>query len=293
MKISYYPGCTLYTKAKNFNESTIYSMKALGVDLVELDTWTCCGASFSLVTDNLMNLVAPVRNLAYAGKEGNKLVTGCAFCYNTLKRANRFLSNDPEKRRKITDFIEEKYEGEVEVVHLLEVLANDVGFEKLEENVKRKLDGLRVAPYYGCYLLRPFEEIGLDNPEKPSILENLLQSLGCEVVDYPWKTECCGSYLSISSPDAATESSYRILNSAIENGAEVLVLSCPLCQYNLDDRQREIKEMHENFSGIPVLYFTQLLGIALEIDLDKCEFDRHFVDPKPILTLKGILSEEE
>ncbi|MFQ5711864.1 MAG: CoB--CoM heterodisulfide reductase iron-sulfur subunit B family protein [Candidatus Geothermarchaeales archaeon] len=291
MKLPYYPGCTLYTKAKSFDESARNSLKVLGIELVELPTWTCCGASFPLVSDNLMVLLAPIRNLALASKEGETLVTACAFCHNVLKRANRVVKDNPEKRDKINDFIEEKYEGHVKVQHLLEVLRDEIGFKNIGKEVKRGLEGLRVAPYYGCYLLRPFEEMGMDDPENPRILEDFLRSLGCEVINFPYKTECCGSYLSVSSSDVATDCSYPILNSASMNGAEVLALSCPLCHYNLDERQREIKAKHQGFGGIPVLYFTQLLGVALEIDIDHCGLDRHYVDPRPLLEAKNLISQ--
>ncbi|MFQ6075565.1 MAG: CoB--CoM heterodisulfide reductase iron-sulfur subunit B family protein [Candidatus Bathyarchaeia archaeon] len=289
MRIPYYPGCTLYTRAKNLEDSTRASAEALGIELVEIPNWTCCGATFSMVDDSVMTLVAPVRNLAYASKEGDRLVTTCAFCYNTLKRANRVVAEDADRRRKINDFIEEEYQGNVRVVHLLELLRDDVGFETLGRHVERRLGGLRVAPYYGCMLLRPFEEVGIDDPEDPRILEDFLQSLGCEVAAFPYRTECCGSYLTISSTDVAVERSYTILDSALTNGAEAIVQSCPLCHFNLDQRQREISTKHRQFRGVPVLYFTQLLGLALGIEEDVYGFHLHYVDPRHMLRKKGFI----
>ncbi len=289
MRVPYYPGCTLYTKAKNFDTTTRVAAKALGIELVEIPNWTCCGATFPLNEDSAMPLVAPVRNLAYARKEGDMVTTTCAFCYNTLKRANRVVKEDTERRRKINDFIEESYQGDIVVKHLLEVLRDTVGFDRLARQVEGRLGGLRAAPYYGCLLLRPYEEIGLDNPERPSILENFLMNLGCDVVNFPHKTDCCGSYLIVSSAEAAVERSYAVLNSALKRGAEVIVVSCPLCHFNLDQRQREMRR-YRGFHEVPILYFTQLLGLALRVDPEQCGFDQHQVDPRPMLRSRNLIS---
>lgn len=283
MKIPYFPGCTLYTKGKGFDASGRASAKALGFELVELPEWNCCGATFPLATDNLMSFVAPTRVLVNAKKEGSKLVTLCSICYNVLKRTNRLLREDEEKREKINLFIEEEYAGEVEVIHLLELLRQEIGFEALSERVRNKLEGLTVAPYYGCLLLRPFDEIGLDDPEEPTILDDLLRSLGCQVANFPHKTECCGSYLVMSSTQVSTELSYAILSSASRHGAEAVVTSCPLCQFNLDHRQAEMSRKYSGFVPIPILYFTQLLGIALGLDSVDYGFEKHYVDPRPLL----------
>lgn len=275
MKFAYYPGCTLRTKAKEFNESVKAVSSALGIELEELPGWTCCGAVIPLVTDNVMNLIAPIRNIIYARNHGHDIVTLCSFCYNVLKRANKTVKEDPEKLQKINDFIEEEkdYDGSVKVIHLLEVLRDKIGFESLGKKVKRSLGGLRVAPYYGCMLLRP-AEVGIDDPEDPRILENFLESLGCDVVDFPFKTECCGSYLTVSSPDTALECSYNILNSAVKNKADVVVTSCPLCHFNLDEMQEEMVKKYSYFKKIPVTYFTRPLEVALGMNItDRSERD--------------------
>jgi heterodisulfide reductase subunit B len=177
--------------------------------------------------------------------------------------ADKEMSENPEKLEKINDFIEKKYTCNVKVQHFLEILRDSVGFEKVRKKVKRNLN-IKVAPYYGCMLLRP-TEIGLDNPEEPKIFEDLLQSLGCEVVDFPYKTECCGSYLIASSPKVAARCSAKILNSAMKNGADVVAVTCPLCHFNLDKKQKR------QGAKISIMYFTQLLAIAL--DLNTCEFN--------------------
>lgn len=283
MRIPYFPGCTLYAKAKNYDQSARVAAAALDIQMDEMKEWQCCGALHSQVTDNLMGLVASTRILSDARRESDKLVTLCSFCYNTLKRVNRVVQTDAEKRVKLNTFLEQDYDGRLKVVHLLEVLRDDLGFEQVAGRVKRPLTGLRVAPYYGCLLLRPAKEIGLDNPEEPTILEELLTSLGAEVVDFPQKTECCGSYLIVSNPDLAEKASAAVLSGAGRRGADVLVTTCPLCQYNLDHRQAGLERGNGSYGSIPVLYFTQLLGLALGIEPARLGLEQHAVDPRPLL----------
>jgi heterodisulfide reductase subunit B len=289
IKIPYFPGCTLNTKAQGFDAAGRASARALGFELAELTQWNCCGATFPLATDNELALVGPTRVLLQAQQEGARLATLCSICYNVLKRTAGFLRENEEKRERINLFVEEEYRGEVRVVHLLEILRDELGFETLGERVEKHLDGLRVAPYYGCLLLRPQDEIGLDDPDEPTILHDLLASLGCEVVDFPNKAECCGSYLTVSAAAAAEELAYTILRSAQRAGAEMVVTSCPLCQFNLDYRQAEMDRKHPDFTPLPVLYFTQLLGIALGLDSTDYGFEKHYIDPCPLLGRKGLV----
>lgn len=291
MKYAYYPGCTLSTKAKNLDNSARKATASLGVELVELPRWNCCGAAFPLVIDNLMPLLAPARILADAEKEGEKLVTICSFCYNVLKRTDALLREDVEKREKINRFLEDEqkqYTGRTKVVHLLELLRDDVGFENIKDKLKKDLANLRVTSYYGCQLLRPVEELQFDDPENPHIMEEFLKSLGGEVINTPYKTECCGSYLSLSSEDVAIDCSYRILTSAVKNGAEAVSVSCPLCYFNLDQNQKKMEEKISGFNKIPVFYFTQLLSIALNIEPEINRFDLHSVNPRPLLASKNL-----
>jgi len=292
MKIFYYPGCTVKTKAKNLEESAIAAMKALDIELVELPNWNCCGTVFGMSTDDLVHQLAPLRNLLRVKEQGgDKVTTMCSMCYNTLKRANHLIREDEEKRRLIADFMSEeaiRYEGEVEVLHLLEILRDVVGFEALKEKVKINLKGLKLDPYYGCMLTRP-QEIGIDNMENPTILEELLTALGAEVVKDPMKTECCGSYHTVNAVEVVADRGYEILHSALKRGADAMVLSCPLCDYNLDHRQREIAKKYVDFSGIPVFYFSQLLALALGLETKESRFDLNYVDPLPLLREKRVV----
>jgi heterodisulfide reductase subunit B len=294
MKVTYYPGCTLYTKAKNLGELAKASAKVLGIELEELENWTCCQAAFPLVSDNLMGIVSPSRIIMNSEKEGNKLTTLCSFCYNVLKRTNDVLKNDTEKRIKLCEFIEEEYKGEIEVLHFLELIRDEIGFERLKKKVKKSLKDLKVAPYYGCQILRPASVLKLDDPENPRILDDFLSSIGCDVVEFPFKVECCGSYQIINEEvkDTALRCSYNILNSAIQSGAEAIALTCPVCYFNLDKKQNEIAGKFGDFKKIPILYFTELLGLALDVEQSLFDFEKHFIDPRPLLITKGLIENQ-
>ena len=291
MNLAYYPGCTLKTRARNLEQPAVASMEALGFKLNEVPRWNCCGAVYSLAEDDLIHQVAPVRNLIRAKKQGEtELVTLCAFCLNTLKRANILMKEDIAKRDTINDFIDEEidYAGEVKVVHLLEVLRDELGWEALSQKVKLPLRGLRVAPYYGCTLLRP-REVAIDSVDDPTILREFLEALGASPVDFPESTRCCGSYQVISSPDDISEYARLILDSALSHGAETLVVTCPLCDYNLGRGQKELSKK-SGFREMPLLYFTQLLALALGLDPQACHFELNYGSPESLLREKGLLS---
>ncbi len=292
MKISYYPGCTLKNHAKNFEDSTICSLKAIGVEVEELDRWNCCGTVFSLTTDDLIHHVAPIRNLIRV-KEANtdKVMTVCAMCYNTLKRANERVKSDPDSLEILNNFMDReeiKYEGDVKIFHLLEFLKNEITFENIAKQIVKPLKKLKIASYYGCLLIRP-KEIGFDDMENPTILEDLMAVIGADSIDFPYKTECCGAYQTVDNPGIVAERTYHILSSAQDQGAEIVVVSCPLCAFNLDQRQKVTAEKYSDFKHIPVLYFTQPLAIALGCPDETLRFDLNFIDPQPVLREKGLI----
>jgi len=220
-----------------------------------------------------------------------KIMTLCAMCFNTLKRANERVKADPESLEKINDFMyleKINYEGDVKVLHLLEILRDEIKFENISREVVKPLNNLKVANYYGCLLVRP-KEIGLDDVENPTILENLTTALGADPVDFPFKTECCASYQTVDKPEIVAERTFQILTSAQSQGADVVAVSCPLCAFNLDHRQKETVKKYPEFKNIPILYFSQILAIALGCSKKSLRFDLHFVDPKPILKEKGLI----
>jgi len=268
-QFGYYPGCELRTRARALDISARKACESLGITLQELKDWTCCGGLVAQVKDNYMALLAPARVLLQAHTQGfNELATLCAFCFNTLRRASFFLERHPEARRKLATFLEVEMLPQVRVLHLLEVLRDSVGFDRIREAVRRPLQGLRVAPYYGCLLLRPAQEISLDDPEEPTLMEGLLKALGCDVVDFRSRTDCCGSYHIVTNQGVAAQCAQVILHSAVDAKADFLVASCPVCQFNLDWSQAG----HGN-TGVPVVYFPQLLALALGEPAETLGFD--------------------
>jgi len=275
MKVSYYPGCTLKTKAKNLEDGAVASMAALGVEFEELPRWNCCGAVHSLADDDLIHQVAPVRDLIRAMEQGSeKVVTLCSMCYNTLARANLLMREDETKRNTINSFMNEEkdYHGEVEVVHFLNFLRDTVGWEKLRSSVKVPLKGLKVATYYGCTLVRP-RNVAIEPAGEQKIMKEFLEALGATAVGFPAETLCCGSYQILANPDAALDVSATILDGATRAGAEALALSCPLCEFNLGKTQEELLGKGKISKEVPVYYFTQLLALALGLGGEVCRFD--------------------
>jgi heterodisulfide reductase subunit B2 len=293
MKLSYYPGCTMKNHAANFEASLLYSMRHLGAEIEEIDRWNCCGTVLALAQDDVMRQLAPVRNLIRV-KEMNasRVMTACSMCYNTLKRANERVRTEPAVRERMNAFMyEEKvsYEGDVDVLHVLEVLREQKdGLKSVAAKVVKPLKGLRVASYYGCLLVRP-RSIAFDNVEAPVLLDDLVTILGGEAIDFPHKTECCGAYQTVDRPDIVADRTFQILSSAIEQGAEMIAVSCPLCAFNLDHRQKATRQIYPDFQGIPVVYFTQLMAMAFGCDESVLKLDLHHMSPRPLLARLGLV----
>ncbi len=289
----------MQTTARNYAVSGIAVAEKLGIELVELPKWNCCGVFPSLANDDLMRHLAPIRNLIQVqGMNENRVTTFCSMCYHTLKEANLFVK-DEEKLKKINAFFEgekefaggvkEGYNGGVEVLDFLEVLRDIVGYEKIAKEVKKPLKGLKVAPYYGCLVLRP-REIGIDDPEDPVIFENILEALGAEVVSNPNRTQCCGSYHTVDRKDIVARLAYDNLIYPLRNGADLIATCCPLCTFNLDAKQKEVRELHRDLKEIPVVYYTQLMAVAfgLERQFFGVDLDLHYVDVKSLLKSKNL-----
>jgi len=291
MKLLYFPGCTLKTSAKNLEKSAFAIMEALGHEMVEMDDWTCCGVVASLTGDDLMHHIAPLRNLIHVEDQGeDKVVALCDMCYNTLKQTNLRVKENPDDLETLNLFMdrENDYKGTVKVIHFLEFLRDEIGFDVIKKKVKKPLKGMKIMPYYGCMLLRP-REVAIDDAEEPTILSDLLSALGAEVVDNPFKIECCGSYHTIENKELVSKRAHRITNFATERGGEAMMLSCPLCRFNLDARGKEAEKMFKGYKQIPVFYYTQLMAIAFGLDISVCGFENHAVDPTLLLKKKGII----
>ena len=292
MNYPYFPGCNLFEKARVFDDTARAAAVRLGFSLKELADWTCCGATFPLAEDNNMALLSPARVLAAGAKAGGDLVTLCAICHNVLKRTNHVLATNPARRKTVMEFIEEEYDPTAKILHYLEVLRDRVGFGVVAGAVQKPLAGLKVGAYYGCLLLRPAAEMGFDDPDNPTIMEDLLRALGATPVDFPMKTECCSAFQVLHSEATATRCSREIIESAQKCGAEMIVTACPLCQFNVEERQGKIAEGRGDFKTLPVVYFTELLGLALGLGEASLDMGRHTVDPRPVLAGRGLLGEE-
>jgi len=284
-KYAYYPGCTLYTKARSLDLCARKAAERVGFELVEMPSWNCCGAIYNATSDDLAAQVGSVRNLAKASQVGDKLVTLCAACHNVLKRVQNRLDqpgNEVESER-LKTFVDEKFEGSVKVLHYLEVLKQEIGWDTIKSKVVKPLAKLKVASYYGCLMVRPKEVLEFDDPENPQAMDDLMRSLGAEPTKFDFKAECCGGYLVVNRRDVAKSASQRILDNAKAWGAEAIVTTCPLCQYNLD-RLRVMTD-----GSLPVFYFTQLLGIAVGLRQDELGLEHNAGDPVGFLKAKGLL----
>ncbi len=280
---SYFPGCSTEATASPLGLSVLPVAKELDMDLIELEDWNCCGSSPYGSVDKLEATCIAARNLALAEKRGFDLVTPCSNCFVTLHSANTHLKEYPALREQVNEALAAAsldYNGGVRVRHLAEVLYSDITPEVIGAKVTKPLKGLKVAPYYGCQLVRPD---GFDDPESPHSLDELVASLGADVVSWPLKARCCGSSLVMSEPELALELINKLLRNAQENGAQCLVTPCPLCQINLDAYQSQVNSRFKTSYNLPVLFLTQLMGIALGIAPDALGLQRNIVSPMRVL----------
>lgn len=264
---SYFPGCCMYEDSRAYDTSARAVAKALDIDLTELDDWNCCGSTPYTVVDELSAFCCCARNLALAEKRGLDLVAACSDCYLILSRTNQHFEEYPEVRRKIEEALATgglEYHGTVKVRHILDVFANDISSVDIKAKVKVDLSDLKVAPYYGCQVIRP--KPSFDDVEYPESMDRLIESLGAQVAPYPLKTRCCGGSLILSEQDIALGLIHKLLDNAISNGADCIVTVCPFCHLNLDAYQGVVNRKFKTNFHLPVLFFTQLMGIAFGIE---------------------------
>lgn len=284
MRYSYFPGCSLEATARSYGVSTEAVCNALDIELEELEDWNCCGATAFYSIDELLALSLAARNLAMAEKEGRDLVVSCSGCYITLEKANVTLRDYPALKAEVDEVLAEaglEYHGGVKVRHILEILINDVGLEAIKANVTKELRGLRVAPYYGCQIVRP--SLGFDHPELPQSLDRLIESLGADVTYFPLKSRCCGGPLIVPQEKLALDLMHKLLRAADANGAQCLVTVCPLCQMNLDLYQSKVNSKYKTNYQFPILFFTQLVGVAYGLAPRSLGLEMNIVSPKRVL----------
>jgi heterodisulfide reductase subunit B len=289
VKFAFYPGCSLESTSKEYRDSTEIVAADLGIELVEIPEWVCCGSTPAHMASKLLSVTLPAYNLVRAralGVEG--VIVPCASCYSRLKTANYRINQDAELKDKVKRALGEPYEGDVPVYHVLEVLGRVIDEGGLEGKIKSSLEGLKIASYYGCLLVRPPDITGFDDPEDPQLLDRVNAALGAEPVEWRHKVECCGAALAFTQDDIVLKLSGEVLEDAQYSGADVVSVACPLCHSNLDLRQRNI----EKYTGInlemPVLYVTQLLGLALGHTPGELGLNRHSINPVPVLKKAGV-----
>ncbi len=283
---AYYPGCSLTRNAAAYDVSTRVIAEALGIDLKEITDWNCCGASEYFSINQLPAYALVARNLALAANEGAKqVVAPCSMCYVNLYKTNKYMGEHPDLSQKVNAALAAgrlAYKpGAVKVRHLLDVVVNDVGYDAVAAKVKKPLYNLRLAPYYGCLIVRP--RTGFDDVEYPTTMDRLMETLGATVVDFPLKAECCGGHMTQISDDVALELIRRLLHNAAEYQADAIVTVCPMCQLNLDAYQDQVNKRFGTRFKIPILYFTQTMGLAFGMDPKAVAIGKEIVDAKPAL----------
>ena len=292
MKYAYFPGCSLLSSAAEYARASEGVLQAVGVELEDIDDWVCCGATAAHATSHLLSMALPAISCAAAEKEGLDILTCCTACYSRLKQTNQQIKDDPELQAQISEIIEEEYHGNLRVLHITEVLAREVGLEAIKSRVRKPLEGLKVACYYGCLIARLPENLRIDKAEYPTLLDDLMAAVGAEPLDWPYKTECCGAALTLARKKTVVRLCGEIIQIAKENGADVLAVACPLCQANLDMYQSDAEKLLGQQLGIPVLYFVQLMGLAMGLDPQHVCLEKVIVDPLPLLAKKGLIDGE-
>lgn len=278
MKYAYYPGCSIQKTQRGYDESVRAIFKSLDQELIEIEDWNCCGATMYMSIKETVSLAVSARNLALAEGMGLDIVAPCSSCFTVLAKTNRILSEMPVMHEDVNEALAEaglNYRGSVRVRHPLDILMNEIGLETIKSRVVRSLDGLRVAPYYGCQIVRP--DKGFDDRENPVLLDQLFRGCGAEVVYFPMKVRCCGGMLMTTFEETALKLNMELLRSAVNNGAEAVVTTCPLCHFNLEGYQDKINSVYKTSFNMPILYFTQLLGIALGVTSKDLGLDSSFV----------------
>ncbi|MEE8357066.1 MAG: CoB--CoM heterodisulfide reductase iron-sulfur subunit B family protein [Anaerolineales bacterium] len=289
MKYGYYPGCSMEKNARSYHTSLMSIAEPLGLELNEIEDWNCCGATEYFSIDALPAYALVGRNLALASEQNGaeRLIAPCSACFLNLKKTDHVMGEYPEVNQKVNTALKAgglNYQpGSVSVHHILEIIVKDVGLEAIEEKVQKPLHGLKVAPYYGCLIPRPADMESFDDPEHPTSMDGLLRSLGATVINYPLKAQCCGGHLTQISEETALELIRRLLKNAADNGADIISTICPMCQLNLDAYQDSVNAHFKTKYKIPIVYFTQLIGLAFGVPEKELGIGKEIVSAQPAL----------
>jgi heterodisulfide reductase subunit B len=285
MKLGYYPGCSLGSTAREFDESLRAIAPYLDLELTEIDDWNCCGATSAHATNHLLGVALPARNLALAEEQGiEQLLAPCAACYSRLATARHEVATDEKMNAKVAEVLARPtpFRNSVGVRNVVEILRDLIPVIKTK--MVQPLANLKVACYYGCLLLRPAEITGFDDPEDPKSMEDVTKATGAVPVSWYMRTECCGGSFSLSRTGSVVRLGHAVINNAAESGAQAIVVACPMCHSNLDFRQTAMGQKEQaHLEKMPVLYLTQLVGLALGIAPETLGLNRHFVSTKPVL----------
>jgi heterodisulfide reductase subunit B len=276
LKVSYYPGCSLHGTAKEYDQSVRAVSRALGIELKEVDDWSCCGATSAHSTNFKLSIALPARNLVAAEKDALDVMVPCAACFNRFKTAEHHLKADKQLKGEVEEIIGGKYHGGIAIRNPLDIIFKDIGLDALEGKVIKSLKGLKPVSYYGCLLLRPPEICEFDDYENPVILDKILGALGADARRWSYRTDCCGGSLTISRTDIVAKMVSKIMTMAREAGANCVVTACPVCMANLDMRASDNVRL-------PVFYFTELIALALGLQGPDTWFKLHNVDPRPLI----------
>jgi len=286
MRYAYMPGCSSHASSVDYEVSTMAVTKAMGIELVEIEDWNCCGTAPISSVNPLMAVALSARNLALAEEQGfDSVVTACAACFNMLFKARDNFVNNAEMRKQLQEAMSDigrTLKGKAEVRHLLDIMVNDFGLENIEKLVTKKLNGLKVVPYYGCLLGRP--KSNFEDAEDPNSMDGLLAALGLEVMDSAFKARCCGSSTILTKQSYMLRLLHDILEDAQRLGGDMIVVACPLCQMNLDAYQSNVNAAYGTSFNIPVVYFTQLMGLAMGLSPQQLAMDKAFVSAQKVLS---------
>jgi heterodisulfide reductase subunit B len=278
VKYAYYPGCSLEKTQRGYDESVREVFRTLDQEIVEIEDWNCCGATVYMSVKETVSLAISSRNLALAEQMGLQVMAPCSSCFTVLSKTNKILNEIPALHSDVNEALAEaglNYSGKTKVRHPLDILMNDIGMEAMLKKMKRNLNGLKIAPYYGCQIVRPDKTF--DDKENPILMDRLFRKCGAEVVYFPMKVRCCGGMLMTTFEDTALKLNKELLECAVANEADVIITTCPLCHFNLEAYQNKINEVYNTKFSVPILYFTQLLGIVFGLQQKAIGLDSSFI----------------